>query len=86
MSSCCSGKVIGCSTIGIGETLRRLIAKSLTAVVGDDLEDVFVSEQLAGGLEGALKDQYTQSVPYTMRCQSRGMVCSYLTRPTHSML
>ena len=31
------------------------MAKCLTAVVAEDLEDVFGSEQLAGGLEGGIE-------------------------------
>ena len=34
---------------------RSLIAESLTTVVGDNLEDVFGSEQLAEGLEGGIE-------------------------------
>ena len=45
-------KKLGVRPIGIGETLRRILAKCLTAVVAEDFEDVIGSEQMTGGLKG----------------------------------
>ncbi len=45
----------GIHLIGIEETLRRILAKCLTDVVGDDLGEVFGVDQLAGRPEGAIE-------------------------------
>ncbi len=45
----------GIRPIGIEETLRRILAKCLTEVVGEDLVEVFGVDQLAGTLEGGIE-------------------------------
>ena len=41
----------GVRPIGVGETLRRILGKAVADITGDDLIDVFGTQQLAGGLE-----------------------------------
>ena len=41
----------GVRPIGVGETLRRILGKAVADITGDDLIDVFGTQQLAGGVE-----------------------------------